>query len=73
MWKLYNLFFGWDYVSWQTSAKDKGVARIERGENGEIFYWRYKSTRVAEKIVIEQDVIWLTCSASKYLNREGKE
>ena len=66
MWKLLHKIFGWDYISWQNHA-DQGVARVYRGGNGEVYFWRYKSTTLADQIRSPGEVLWLTCPASKYL------
>lgn len=65
MWKLLNFFFGYDYVVWANVA-DKGIARVHVDGLGRVFYWRYKSMRVADIIVEPKQVIWLTCSPNKY-------
>jgi hypothetical protein len=65
MWKLWHRLFGWDYIHWENSA-DEGIARIQKGYNGEVFYWRYKITSVADKITTAENVIWLTCEPRKW-------
>ena len=65
MWRLFNFYFGYDYVAWANSA-DNGIARVHVDGIGRAFYWRYKSTRVADIIVEPKQVIWLTCSPNKY-------
>lgn len=65
MWRLFNFYFGYDYVAWANVA-DNGIARVHVDGLGRVFYWRYKSTRVADIIVEPSQVIWLTCSPNKY-------
>ena len=65
MWKLLNFYLGYDYVAWANSA-DSGIARVHVDGLGRVFYWRYKSTRVADIIAEPERVIWLTCSPNKY-------
>jgi len=68
MWKLLNKLFDYDYIAWRNSA-DKGVARLHREEgNGRCWYWRYKNTCCADVIKDSDQVIWLTCEPSKYLD-----
>lgn len=65
MWSLMNKLFGWDYIAWENSC-DRGVRRVHKGHNGECFYWRYRNLGLADRIVRQEDVIWLTCPPSKY-------
>jgi hypothetical protein len=58
--------FGWDYIAWKNSAAS-GIARVRVDNNGNVFYWRYKNTKVADPIRRAQDFLWLTCPAEKYL------
>lgn len=69
MWKLFNLIFGWDYVAWENCA-DQGIARVRRGGNGQVYYWRYRCIKVADRILEANQVIWLTCEPSKYMEKE---
>lgn len=66
MYKLLNYLFGWDYIAWRNSAAS-GIARIEVDGRGLVFYWRYKSTRLADVISSPENVLWLTCPPEKYL------
>jgi len=65
MWKILNFLFGWDYIAWKNTA-DSGIARIRRDQNGNLFYWRYKATKVADPITKARDFLWLTCPPEKY-------
>ena len=65
MWKLYHLLFGWDYITWKNSA-DQGIARVHRDRAGNLFYWRYKTTNLADPITDANNHYWLTCSPEKY-------
>lgn len=67
MWKykLLNKLFGWDYIQWRNTA-DNGIARVHLGFNGEVYYWRYKLTEVADKILEKEQVIWLTCEPKTF-------
>lgn len=67
MWKykLLNKMFGWDYIQWKNNA-DQGISRVHIGFNGEAYYWRYKTTKLADKPNKSGEVIWLTCPASKF-------
>ena len=65
MWKLWSKLFGWDYIQWKNSA-DQGIARVHRDRNGNVYYWRYKITKLADPIVNARDFLWLTCEPSKY-------
>jgi len=68
MYKLLNKLFGWDYIYWKNSA-DSGIARVHVDYIGTIFYWRYRSTFILDKITKPEQVIWLTCSSSKYFKK----
>lgn len=70
MYKLLNKLFGWDYVSWKNSA-DNGIARVYKSPDGVVYYWRYKVTSVADIITRKDQVIFLTCSADKYLGEQN--
>jgi len=65
MYKLLNLIFGWDYIQW-SNFSDRGIARVHLDGNGRIFYWRYKTTRVADEIKHAKQVLWLTCKPEKF-------
>ncbi len=68
-WKLWNRFFGWDYVAWENSAS-QGVARVCVDGDGRPYYWRYKNTRVLDRLDAlsrTTSVTWLTCSSDKYM------
>ena len=68
MWRVLHSLFGWDYVAWRNSA-DRGIARVHVDGMGRVFYWRYKSTRLADLILEPEQVIWLTCRPEKYIAR----
>ena len=65
MWKVFNYLFGWDYIQWRNSAA-RGISRVHVGGNDEVFYWRYKSTELADEIKTASQVIWLTCPPNKF-------
>jgi hypothetical protein len=65
MYKLLNLLFGWDYIAWYNPA-DSGIARVHVDGMHRVWYWRYKTTRVADIIKAPERVIWLTCPSTKY-------
>ena len=65
MWKILNYLFGWDYITWKHSA-NQGIARVEKDKNGNIFYWRYKTTKLADPILEAENHLWLTCRPEKY-------
>lgn len=64
LYKLLNRIFGWDYIAWGNCA-DQGIARVHVDYTGRVFYWRYKSIKVADDINPAR-VRWLTCSPRKY-------
>jgi hypothetical protein len=66
MWRILHHLFGWDYVAWQNSA-DRGIARVNVDGMGRVYYWRYKSLRLADLITEPERVIWLTCGPEKYM------
>jgi len=70
IWRILNFIFGWDYIVW-TNFADSGIARIHYGYNGRPWYWRYKLTKVIDKVTSVEQVVWLTCLPSDYL-RESK-
>lgn len=65
MYKIFNKLFGFDYIYWENTA-DQGVARVFVTKDGNICYWRYRSTRLLDKITNPSQVVWLTCSPTKY-------
>jgi hypothetical protein len=65
LYRLKHLIFGWDYIAWENSCSN-GIARVEKDGNGNVWYWRYRITRV--RIRKPEQVIWLTCPPSKYFN-----
>ena len=66
MYKILNKLFGYDYIQWRNSA-DSGIARVHKDSRGVVFYWRYKSTKLADTIEDEAKYLWLTCDPDKYL------
>lgn len=68
MYKLLNFLFGWDYIYWRNSI-DSGIARIRTSPDGTVWFWRYKSIKVIDKIEYKNDVMWLTCQPEKYLTK----
>ncbi len=69
-WKICNKLFGWDYIHWENTAAE-GVARVHRDFTGRVYYWRYKSTKVADVIHDANQVLWLTCKPDKWM-AEGR-
>lgn len=65
--KLLNYLFGYDYIQWHNSA-DSGIARVQKDGNGVVLYFRYKSTKVVDRINNPKEVIWLTCSPDKFFS-----
>lgn len=65
MWRLMHLLFGWDYIAWRNSA-DQGVARVRLDGLGRVWYWRYRTTSLADFVREPNQVLWLTCSPEKY-------
>jgi len=63
--KINNFLFGWDYIYWENSL-NQGIARIHKLPDGKVIYWRYELTGVISEIEDASQVIWLTCSPSKY-------
>lgn len=66
MWKLLHKMFGWDYIQWSNSCA-QGIARVYADHNGRVYYWRYKTTQLADEIKSPEQVFWLTCNPSKYM------
>ena len=66
MWKVFNLLFGWDYIYWKNTVAN-GIARVHKSKNNDVWYYRYWITKCIDKIDKEDQVMWLTCKASKYL------
>lgn len=66
--KLLHMLFRWDYIAWQNSA-DNGLARVHVTPEGEVYYWRYKITKVRDVITKPSQVGWLTCSPNKYFKQ----
>ncbi len=67
IYKLMHRLFGWDYVGWSNTA-DYGVARVFNDGTGGAFYFRYKGTKLIDKIRAVNQVVWLTCLPEKYMN-----
>lgn len=65
MYKLLNFLFGWDYVYWSNMV-DEGIARVHVAGDGTVYYYRYKSITIIDKITNKNQVIWLTCTEDKY-------
>jgi len=69
MYKILNYLFGWDYITWKNHF-GQGIARVHIDKNGNIFYWRYKSIKVADPIINANNHLWLTCDPIKYFPKE---
>ncbi|MCK4826119.1 hypothetical protein KA005_60805 [bacterium] len=65
-WRILNYLFGWDYITWSNNAA-QGIARVRIDHNGNLFYWRYKNTKLADPINKASDHLWLTCDPKKYI------
>ena len=65
IYKLLHKLFGWDYIAWRNSA-DSDIARVRVTPMGEVYYWRYKLTKIADVITDPKKVMWLTCHSDKY-------
>ena len=65
MYRLWHWLFGWDYILW-TNTADSGIAKVQTDYDGHVWYWRYRSTSVADTISKPEQVRWITCSSSKY-------
>jgi hypothetical protein len=66
MYKILNELFGWDYIHWHNTAS-QGISRVRVAADGTIYYWRYKSIKVLDKICAANAVVWLTCKPEKYI------
>lgn len=65
--KLLHKIFGWDYIHWENYA-DSGIARLCLSADGELYYWRYKTTKVLDKIPKDSaKITWLTSKPEKYI------
>lgn len=69
MYKLLNKIFGWDYIYWANTA-DSGVSRVYKNADGVAYYYRYRSIALIDIIYSKTQVIFLTCSSSKYLGED---
>ena len=70
IYKILNKLFGWDFIYWKNSAS-QGVSRIRTDYYGNPYYiW---SVGVRVRITVKDQVMWITCSAEKYLKEKGDE
>lgn len=67
MYKIFNKLFGWDYVYFQNFAT-QGVKKVKTDFYGHPYYIWAVNSRV--KITSKKQVMWLTCSADKYIKGE---
>lgn len=65
IYSILHRLFGWDYIQWRNCV-DQGAARVRVDGMGRVWYWRYRSTKVADFISKPEQVLWLTCSPYKY-------
>ena len=72
MWKLFHSLFGWDYIQWRNSC-DGGIARVYKDHSGRAFYFRYGFSKYADEISKPNQVFWLTCPPSKYIEMKTME
>lgn len=66
IYKILNKLFGWDYIYWQNTCA-QGIARVYKSPDGIVYYYRYKTTKLIDKITNQKQVIWLTCKPEKYI------
>lgn len=70
MWRILNKLFGWDYIYWESSC-NYGISIIRSSyQSGKPYYIKYGSGIIVQ-VNDHNDVIWLTCHPSKYLNTAG--
>lgn len=69
MWRILNALFGWDYIAWSNSC-DWGVARVHVAMDSKVWYYRYKSTRLIDRLTDPDAVMWLTCKPEKYFPKK---
>ena len=67
MYKLWNYIFGWDYIYWSNFCS-QGIKRVRITPDGELYYYRYSTLGLIDKIESADQVIWLTCKSDKYFN-----
>ena len=65
MYKILNRVFGWDYIYWKNNT-DRGIARVHVDAEGNVYYFRYESLNLIDRITNPSEVMWLTCLPSKY-------
>ncbi len=65
IYKVLNFLFGFDYIIWKNSC-DSGISRVRKDYSGNVWYWRYRTTHIADIICEPKQVMWLTCKPSKY-------
>jgi hypothetical protein len=65
IYNILHLLFGWDYIHWSHAA-DRGIARVRVDGLGRVWYWRYRSIKLADLIAKPEQVLWLTCAPNKY-------
>lgn len=64
--KILSKLFSWDYIYWQNNA-DQGIARVYKTPDNTVYFYRYKSIGLMDKITNQKQVIWLTCKPEKYI------
>ena len=67
IYKIFHFLFGYDYIYWHNTC-DNNIARVHKNDDGTIWYFRYKTTKVIDIIRKPDGVLWLTCSSKKYFN-----
>lgn len=65
LYPLWHWLFGWDYIHWKNNA-DQGIARVRVDHLGYVYYWRYRTITLADRIQKPEEVMWLTCHPAKY-------
>ena len=71
-WEVNKRLNGWDYILWANSC-DSGIARVYKDQTGVAYYWRYRNTRVVDRILTPEQVLWLTCDPSKFFSQDVPE
>lgn len=72
MYKTLNKIFGWDYIHWR-NCSDQGISRVFLDGMDRPVYFRYKCTKVLDRIHKPEDVTWLTCGPDKYFKYKVPE
>ena len=71
-WEINKRRHGWDYIQWSNSC-DSGIARVYKDRAGVVYYWRYRSSKVADRILKPEQVLWLTCEPKEFFQENVPE